>query len=114
MLTRGEKTNEVVLLHRIHEMIAETYLHPDFPSTPCRNLVHGKLSLDAEKLEVTVLLGRLPSTLEASLRLLVDSAKVKGTRTRCDLAGSLQICFVWETTLFAFTLLDHEVFHKYV
>lgn len=42
-----------------------------------RCLLHGKLSLDADKVEVTALLDRSPAALGASLRLLVSKAKVR-------------------------------------
>lgn len=45
-----------------------------------RHLLHGKLLLDAQKIEVTTLLDRSPAALGASLRLLVSKAKVRHGR----------------------------------
>ena len=40
-------------------------------------MIHGKISLAARKVEVTLLLGPSPNALKASLRLLIANAKVK-------------------------------------
>ncbi|CAB1119520.1 unnamed protein product [Ectocarpus sp. CCAP 1310/34] len=50
-----------------------------------RCILHGKLSLDVDKVEVTALLDRSPAALGASLRLLVSKAKVAYTCGHLDL-----------------------------
>lgn len=45
-----------------------------------RHLLHGKLSLEADNVEVTTLLDRSPAALGASLRLLLSKTKVRRGR----------------------------------
>lgn len=84
-----------------------------FSSNTCRHLVHGKLSLDAEKVEVTLLLGCMPSSLEESLRLLVENAQVTGDARDTISRVLAPSSFWWKNTCVTFMLSDEEISHEF-
>lgn len=73
-------TTALVVTHPARAGFATTPQTLFFPLITGRHLLHGKISLDADGIEITTLLGRSPAAIGASLRLLVSKAKVRHDR----------------------------------